>query len=132
MAEVAFDTLGAVDLGSNSFHLVIARVVHGELQVVDRLRESVRLAAGLGPDQRLAEDAQARALAALELFGQRLRDLAPGAVRAVGTSTLRKAKNSDSQEKLMIFTHLQKSPENVTDSDKLIVATGFEKLPKVQ
>ena len=37
-----------------------------------------------------------------------------------------------SQEKLMIFTHLQKSPENVTDSDKLIVATGFEKLPKVQ
>lgn len=94
MAELAFDTLGAVDLGSNSFHLVIARVVHGELQVVDRLRESVRLAAGLGADQRLAEDAQARALAALDLFGQRLRDLPPGAVRAVGTSTLRKAKNS--------------------------------------
>lgn len=94
MAEIAFDTLGAVDLGSNSFHLVIARVVHGELQVVDRLRESVRLAAGLGADLRLAEEAQARALTALDLFGQRLRDLPPGAVRAVGTSTLRKAKNA--------------------------------------
>ena len=88
------ETLGAVDLGSNSFHLVIARTVRGEVRVVDRLRESVRLAAGLGADGKISDDVMARGLQALELFGQRLRDMPPGTVRAVGTSTLRKAKNA--------------------------------------
>src|SRR5215467_13509485 len=44
------ELLAAVDLGSNSFHLVVARYEHGELRVIDRLRDSVRLAAGLRPD----------------------------------------------------------------------------------
>lgn len=88
------ETLGAVDLGSNSFHLVLSRVVRGELQVVDRLRESVRLAAGLSSDNRLSEEAIARGMQAMTIFGQRLRDAPPGTVRAVGTSTLRKAVNA--------------------------------------
>jgi exopolyphosphatase/guanosine-5'-triphosphate,3'-diphosphate pyrophosphatase len=86
--------LAAVDLGSNSFHMVIARVVDGELHIVDRHRERVQLAAGLDEDKRLSQDAQRRSLACLERFGERLRDLPKRQVRAVGTNTLRKAKNA--------------------------------------
>ncbi len=87
-------SLAAVDLGSNSFHLVIARVLGGELSVVDRLRESVRLAGGLGPGDRLSEESIDRAVTALGLFGQRVGHMPAGSVRAVGTSTLRKASNA--------------------------------------
>ncbi len=85
--------VAAIDLGSNSFHMVIARVDR-ELRLVDRVRERVQLAAGLGPDKRLTDDAQERALACLERMGQRVRSIPPHRVRAVGTNTLRKAKNS--------------------------------------
>lgn len=88
-------TVAAVDLGSNSFHMIVARVLNGQLHVVDRLQEMVRLAAGLDERNRLNRDAQERALACLERFGQRLRGLAPGGVRAVGTSTLRRARGAD-------------------------------------
>ncbi len=46
--RVVPDVLAAVDLGSNSFHMVVARYSHGQLVILDRLREMVRLAAGLG------------------------------------------------------------------------------------
>jgi len=88
------DVIAAVDLGSNSFHLAIARYVDGALTVVDRLQERVQLAAGLDADRALEEDAQARAVACLERFGQRLRDMHASTVRAVGTDTLRVAKNA--------------------------------------
>ena len=88
--------LAAVDLGSNSFHLVIAREVRGELQVVDRLKERVQLAAGLTAEGLLDAASQERALATLERFGQRLRGVAPERIRAVGTSALRQAKNARS------------------------------------
>ena len=84
--------LAAVDLGSNSFHMVVARWSHGQLVILDRLRETVRLAAGLDEQGRLDRDAVARALACLERFGQRLRDVQAQRVRVVGTNTLRKAK----------------------------------------
>lgn len=88
------EMLAAVDLGSNSFHLVISRVMQGELQIVDRLQATIRLAGGLGSDQRLNDETAMRALKCLEMFGQRLRDVPSGGVRAVGTSTLRRAKNA--------------------------------------
>ncbi|MGB5812644.1 MAG: exopolyphosphatase, partial [Polyangiales bacterium] len=88
------ESLAAVDLGSNSFHMVIARFDHGSLQIVDRLREPVHLAAGLQKDGSLDQASQQRAREALARFGQRLRELGAGQVRAVGTNTLRKAKNS--------------------------------------
>lgn len=88
------DTLAAVDLGSNSFHLIVARFQQGQLHVVDRLREPVRLAAGLDARQRLEPDARERALACLERFGQRLRSLPSRNVRIVGTNTLRKAQST--------------------------------------
>lgn len=82
--------VAAVDLGSNSFHMLVARALGAEVQVIDRLREPVRLAAGLDLDRRLRPDAQARALSCLERFGQRLRNIPPDRVRVVGTNTLRK------------------------------------------
>jgi exopolyphosphatase/guanosine-5'-triphosphate,3'-diphosphate pyrophosphatase len=86
------DVLAAVDLGSNSFHMVVARHSHGQLVIVDRLREMVRLAAGLDEQDRLSRDSVTRAIRALERFGERLRDMNAGSVRVVGTNTLRKAK----------------------------------------
>ncbi len=94
VGEGAASVVAAVDLGSNSFHMVVARPVNGHLHVVDRLREPVRLAAGLNGHNQLDEEAQRRAIACLERLGQRLRDMPPGCVRAVGTNTLRKARNS--------------------------------------
>lgn len=87
--------VAAVDLGSNSFHMMVARATAGggELQVVDRLRDPVRLAAGLDADRELNAAARERALACLEKFGQRLKSLPRSRVRVVGTSTLRRMKN---------------------------------------
>lgn len=89
-----YDTLAAVDLGSNSFRLEVARVAGDQLYPLDSLKETVRLAGGLGADKRLDEAAQERALACLQRFGERLRGLSPEAIRCVGTSALRVAKNA--------------------------------------
>ncbi len=86
------DVIAAVDLGSNSFHMVVARYSHGQLTIVDRLREMVRLAAGLDETGRLDRQSMDTALACLERFGQRLRDMKAESVRVVGTNTLRRAK----------------------------------------
>ena len=91
---LAPETLAAVDLGSNSFHLLVASVVDGELRIVDRMRDPVRLGAGLDADTRLTAATQDRALKCLEVFGQRLRGVPAISVRAVGTSTLRRARNA--------------------------------------
>jgi len=90
----AQDVLASVDLGSNSFHMLVARFDHGQLTVIDRLREMVRLASGINARERLTEASQARALAALRRFGERLRDMQAGRVRVVGTNTLRRAKST--------------------------------------
>lgn len=86
------DVIAAVDLGSNSFHMVVARHSHGQLVILDRLREMVRLAAGLDSTGRLERASIETALACLERFGQRLRDMRAESVRVVGTNTLRQAK----------------------------------------
>jgi exopolyphosphatase/guanosine-5'-triphosphate,3'-diphosphate pyrophosphatase len=86
--------MAAVDLGSNSFHMVVARTHHGQLTIVDRLREMVRLASGLNDFGYLDNASQDRALGCLGRFGQRLRDMRADKVRVVGTNTLRRARNS--------------------------------------
>ena len=83
------ESLAAIDLGSNSFHMIVARPLEGDFQVIDRLKEMVRLAEGLTEDRDLRPEVATRALACLERFGQRLRGMPPGSVRAVGTNTLR-------------------------------------------
>ncbi|MGE5639923.1 MAG: exopolyphosphatase, partial [Clostridia bacterium] len=88
------ETLAAVDLGSNSFHLQIGRVVDSQIYPLDAVREVVRLGAGLTADKRIDRATQARALGALAKFAERLRGFPRQAVRVVGTNALRVAKNS--------------------------------------
>ncbi len=85
--------LAAVDLGSNSFHLVVARLRAGVPEPLDRVRERVRLAAGLDAENRMAGEAVERALGCLRRFRQLLRGVPAERVRAVGTNTFRKAAN---------------------------------------
>ncbi len=95
MTSPEFTHVAAVDLGSNSFHMVVMQLSDGRLQVVDKIKESIRMAAGLGDDNRLSQEAMDRAVDCLQRFGQRLQDMPRGSVRIVGTNTLRKAKNSE-------------------------------------
>lgn len=87
-------TLAAVDLGSNSFHLIVAREEHGEIRPVERIGEKVQLAAGIGKKGKLSSEAIGRGLSCLARFRQVLDSLQPDLVRVVGTNTLRAAKNS--------------------------------------
>ncbi|MGK7295324.1 MAG: Ppx/GppA phosphatase family protein [Candidatus Wenzhouxiangella sp. M2_3B_020] len=80
----------AVDLGSNSFHMLVARREHGELRVIDRIRDMVRIAGGLDKRGRLDDATRERALDSLSRFGQRLANIPPQQVRAVGTQTFRR------------------------------------------
>src|SRR5258706_4339339 len=88
------DLLAAVDVGSNSFNQQVGRVVGGQIYPLDTLREVVRLGGGLTSEKRIDRATQARALEALQRIGERLRGLPRNAVRAVGTNTLRVAKNA--------------------------------------
>ena len=83
------ELLAAVDLGSNSFHMVVARAVLGQLRVVDKLKEHVRLAEGLDGQGGLSEEALLRAHDCLERFGQRLASIPRHRVRAIATNTVR-------------------------------------------
>lgn len=96
MANELPTSVAAVDLGSNSFHMIVCKVEKGKLRTLDRLKEMVRLASGLDNKRNLNIETQNKALECLERFGQRIRDFPPGSVRIVGTNTLRTAKNSRS------------------------------------
>lgn len=85
----------AIDLGSNSFHMVIARVVDGALQVLSRLKQRVHLADAIGADNRLSEDGIRRGLACLSLFAERLQGFDAASVSIVGTHTLRVVSNAE-------------------------------------
>ena len=101
-------TVAAVDLGSNSFHMIVARLEEaGNLSIIDRLREPVRLGGGLKRNGKLSRKARIRALDCLEQFGQRIRNLPQGAVRIVGTNTLRVASNAKefAQEAQQLLGH---------------------------
>lgn len=93
-SKPTFSEIAAVDLGSNSFRLQLARVVDDQLIFHDSLREVVRLGAGLSEDKTLSDEALNRAIDCLNRFGERLRGLPPQAVRAVATNTFRVAKNA--------------------------------------
>src|SRR4030067_922666 len=90
----AADMVAVVDLGSNSFHLLVARLDHGQPHILERLQEMVRLAAGIDAQGRLDKATTRRALDCLARFGERLRGIPTANVRAVATATLRRAQNS--------------------------------------
>jgi exopolyphosphatase / guanosine-5'-triphosphate,3'-diphosphate pyrophosphatase len=87
--------LAAIDMGSNSFRVEIARLVRGRYERIDYIKETVRLGAGLDANGELGNDAAERGLATLRRFAARLQGFAPAQVRAVATQTLREAKNRD-------------------------------------
>jgi exopolyphosphatase/guanosine-5'-triphosphate,3'-diphosphate pyrophosphatase len=84
----------AVDLGSNSFHMVIARLNEGRLQIVDRIKERVRLAEGMDAQRRMSVEAMGRGIDCLALFAERLTNIKPDQIRIAGTYTLRRASNA--------------------------------------
>ena len=86
--------IAALDLGSNSFHLVIAGVNQGEVRIKDKISEKVQLGAGIGADNCLDEAAQKRAFDCLARHSERLSGLSQDCVKVVGTNALRQAKNS--------------------------------------
>jgi exopolyphosphatase/guanosine-5'-triphosphate,3'-diphosphate pyrophosphatase len=88
------DSYAALDLGSNSFHLLIASFNQEKLKIIDRHKDMVRLAAGLDDDGHLSEEAQERALASLAKMADRLRGVPRRQIRVVGTNTLRAANNA--------------------------------------
>lgn len=88
------EQLAAIDLGSNSFHMVVARQDQGEVRLLEGLSEKVQLGSGLDRDNRLDEETQQRALECLARFAQRITGVRRGNVRVVGTNTLRMARNA--------------------------------------
>lgn len=84
----------AIDLGSNSFHMVVARINDDKVEIVDREKQMVQIARGLQADGTLDEASQERAILCLHKFSERLRDIPTSQIRAVGTKTLRSARNS--------------------------------------
>ena len=86
------EIIAAVDLGSNSFHMIVGELRHGQLAVLDRIRETVRLAEGLSEKGDISPDARKRAIDCLSRFGERLRNVHASNVRAAGTSTIRRAR----------------------------------------
>ena len=87
--------IAVLDIGSNSFHLVVARIISGTVQILHKTKMKVRLADGLNDKNLLSQEAIDRGLHALEVIKKSLSGFAPHSVRIVATYTLRKAKNAN-------------------------------------
>ena len=86
--------VAALDIGSNSFHLVVARIVAGSVQILHRVKQKVRLGDGLGTDGALSEETMQRGLNTLKVIAESLQGFEPQCVRVVATHALRKASNA--------------------------------------
>ncbi len=89
------EIIAALDIGSNSFHLVVARVIADAVQVVNRVKHKVRLADGLNEKSYLSDEAMDRGIATLESMVDSLNGVTPDSIRIVATHTLRRAKNAN-------------------------------------
>jgi len=85
----------AIDLGSNSFHMIIVRIHEAKIEVIDREKEMIQIANGIHSDGHLTDEALNNAIACLQRFSERLRDIPVKQIRAVGTKTLRSVKNAN-------------------------------------
>jgi len=95
-SEITTDkTFAAIDLGSNSFHMAVAGATSTHLQMIDKLRQPVRLGSGLDKGNNITPETMDRALSCLQLFQHRLRGVPTSQIRAVGTNTLRRARNAN-------------------------------------
>lgn len=93
--EQSFPLVAAIDLGSNSFHIILAKTEQNEIRILEKMGEKVQLAAGLDDERKLTEEAIQRGLDCLRRFAQLIQGLPLGAVRIVGTNALREARNRD-------------------------------------
>ena len=154
MNYIPNESFAGVDLGSNSFHMIVANYSEGRLQIIDRIKDMVRLASGLDERRCLDKASMERAILCLERFGQRIREIPRVNVRAVGTNTLRQARNGNAfleqarralgnpieiiagrEEARLIFLGVAHSVYNETDkrlvvdigggSTELIIGRGF-------
>lgn len=89
----SYPLIAAIDLGSNSFHMVLAKADHGEIRILERLGDKVQLAAGINEERVLNEEAMQRGIDCLRRFAQLTANLPQGAVRIVATNALREARN---------------------------------------
>ncbi len=85
--------IAAIDLGSNSFHMIVAQQLQGELRTVEKRGEKVQLAAGLNERGYLSEEAMQRGLECLKGFAKHLKGFKPEAVTILATNALRVARN---------------------------------------
>ncbi|HCN45758.1 MAG TPA: exopolyphosphatase [Pseudomonas sp.] len=85
--------IAAIDLGSNSFHMVVAKAHHSDIRILERNGEKVQLAAGINEERQLSEESMQRGLDCLKRFSQLINGMPPGSVRIVGTNALREARN---------------------------------------
>jgi len=93
--SVTTHSLAAIDLGSNSFHMIVVNIIGGQIQVIDQIKEMVRLGEGLTETKELHPEVRLRALACLQRFGQRLSNQPEGSVRTVGTNTFRQIRDKN-------------------------------------
>ena len=68
----------AIDLGSNSFHMLVVRHIDGSIQTMAKIKRKVRLAAGLDDEMALSQEAMQRGWDCLSLFAERLQDIPQG------------------------------------------------------
>jgi exopolyphosphatase/guanosine-5'-triphosphate,3'-diphosphate pyrophosphatase len=95
--------MAAIDMGSNSFHMVVARLESGELRLVEKFAEKVMLGAGLDERNQLSDEYIEKALDCLRRFAQRAANIDPRWLRCIGTNTLRRARNCN-----VLIQHAQK------------------------
>ncbi|MCY7295700.1 Ppx/GppA phosphatase family protein [Alteromonas sp. a30] len=93
--KVTPDLYAAVDLGSNSFHMVVVSVAKGHVQIINRIKQKVRLASGLDKNNNLDDASMIRGWQCLAMFAERLQDIPSDNIRIVATATIRLAKNAD-------------------------------------
>ncbi len=92
--QSASSLYAAIDLGSNSFHMLVVRGISGSIQTVTRIKRKVRLATGLNQENHLSDEAMARGWQCLRLFAEQLQDIPASQIRVVATATLRLATNA--------------------------------------
>jgi exopolyphosphatase/guanosine-5'-triphosphate,3'-diphosphate pyrophosphatase len=108
------DVLAAVDIGTNSVHLVVARVSENRIEVVEREREMVRLGSSATDMKHLTPAAMKRGIDTLARFRQ-VAAIHGASMRAVATSAVREAENR--------ATFIERAREVGVDIE---VISGFE------
>ncbi|MFC3194981.1 exopolyphosphatase [Marinicella sediminis] len=94
MTDSLRNTFAAIDLGSNSFHLLVASFKSGQIYPLDSVKHMVRMAAGLDEDKNISPEYLEKAYESLRLMSERIQNIPDKNIRIVGTNTLRVARNS--------------------------------------